>query len=400
MIISKILFPTLNNSELTYLDSASTTQKPKVVLDAIQSHLSELNVNPGRGSYDPTSKLEKEIESIRNQTANFINAENKEIVFTSGATEGLNTVAYSWGLHNLEDGDEILLCEEDHESTVKPWFQIKKLFEKQGINIFIKYYKHHQYLGNADLESIKNELTDKTRLIVVTHIHNVHGTVSDMKVIRKLAGDQVLILLDACQSISHIQIDVKELDIDFLVFSGHKMFALDNIGVLFANQNINMYLQPFIVGGKNIIDKHDLEEKGVEIYKILEAGSQNVTGLKSLEAAINFIQGIGYDEIHKYINELTKYLYEQLSQLGIIEFLAGYAFDQSRIGYGLISFRVHGVSSTDIGELLNQHQIYVRTGNHCTSNGKHTSDSIRVSMHIYNSKDDIDKLISVLKTIH
>lgn len=396
----KELFKSFEYVGHTYLDSASTTQKPKVVIDSIQEHLSNLNVNPGRGSYDPAAKLEKEIEKIRGKTAEFINAERNEIVFTSGATNGLNTVAYSWGLHNLKDGDEVLICEEDHESTVRPWFQIQKLLKKQGINILIKYYKHQPYLGNADIESIKSEVSAKTRLIVVTHIHNVHGTISDIKTVRKAVGEDVLISLDACQSISHTQIDVKDLDVDFLVFSGHKMFALDSIGVLFVKKNIHQFLQPFIVGGGSIFDKHDdNENKKIEIYKILEAGTRNVTGIKSLEAAMKFIETIGIKQIYEYINTLTLYLYNKLTEIDNIEFLAGYAFDQSRIGYGLIAFRVHGVSSTDIGGLLNLNKIYVRTGNHCISNGKHTSDSIRVSMHIYNSKEDIDKLIAVLANI-
>lgn len=394
------LFQILSLSNCTYLDSAATTQKPQIVLDSIQKHLSALSVNPGRGSYDPAVQLEDQIQGTRDQTAKFINAQSNEIIFTSGATESLNTVAYSWGLHNLQDGDEILLCEEDHESTIKPWFQIQKILKKQDINIIIKYYKHHPYLGNADIESIKNEVSDKTKLIAVTHIHNVHGTMSDIKGIREAVGNDILILLDACQSISHTQIDVKELEVDFLAFSGHKMFALDSIGVLYINSSLHQNIHPFIVGGKSVTNKYShIDKSNLEVYKVLEAGTPNSTGAISLKAAMDFIQSIGYENIHKHINSLTAYLYERLSKLDNIEFLAGYAFDQSRVGYGLISFRVNGVSSSDIGELLNQNNIFVRTGNHCIANNEDIRDSVRISLHIYNTKEDIDKVIESLSQV-
>jgi cysteine desulfurase/selenocysteine lyase len=387
----KDLFTTYKDSKLIYLDSASTTQKPDVVISAINNYLSEISVNPDRGSYSPSNKRSKQIEDIRQKVADFINAESpKDIVFTSGATESINAAMYSWALYNLENGDEILLCQEDHQSTILPWIHLKELLKKMGKTIELKYYTHTQYLGNADIESIKSQITSKTKLIVLTHIHNVYGTLTNVQSVRDIAGN-IPILLDASQSISHIPVNVQDLGIDFLVFSGHKMFALEGIGVLYVNPKHHSELHTFMAGS-SVKDKHTAP------YTLLEVGSLNLVGIISLGAAIDFINYITFTDIHNYINKLMIYLSDSFK--GMVKLIAtpGYLYDKNQNGYGIISFNISGVSSGDVGEYLNLNKICVRTGNHCTYK-KDTSlqDSIRASIHIYNTKEDIDQLVGLLR---
>lgn len=389
----KDLFTTYKNSDLTYLDSASTTQKPDVVVSAINNYLSKISVNPGRGSYSASNYLSKEEANIRQKVADFINAESaNDIVFTSGATESINAVMYSWALHNLNNGDEILLCKQDHQSTILPWIQLKELLKQMGKAIELKYYTHTQYLGNADIESIKSQITSKTKLIVLTHIHNVYGTLTNVQNVKDIATN-IPILLDVSQTISHIPTNIQELGIDFLVFSGHKMFALEGIGILYINPKYHMQLNPFILGSKGNKEKKDIPSE------ILESGTLNTLGIISLGAAIDFMNKIHVDNIHNYLNDLTNYLYTSLKNINNIEFLSGFAYDQSKEGYGIISFRIRGKTSSEIGEYLSENSILVRTGTHCTADTSNIEDSLRISLQIYNIKEDINQLVFVLKNL-
>jgi cysteine desulfurase/selenocysteine lyase len=388
-----------NNPDSIYFDNASTTQKPKIVLDAMTGYYTKYCANAGRGSYTIANQVTKEIEEIREKVKNFINAKSaEEIIFTSGATASLNTVAYAWGLHNLNDGDEVLVCFEDHDSNVLPWIQVKETLAKLGKKIKIIPFKNTS-AGDASIEDIVTKITKKTRLIALTHVHNVYGIRTDVEILREKIDKNILLSLDAAQSIGHITVDVQELGIDFLSFSGHKMFASTGVGVLWINKKIHKEIHPFLVGGGVTAVQTGNRLAYKKLPYLLEGGTENLAGIISLGAAIDFINEIGTEKIHERLIMLSQYLLAKLRQLKKIEFLPGIAYSKCAVGYGTIAFNIEGITSQEAGFILNDHNIFVRTGTHCTGGGDDLNDSIRVSMHIYNTEEEIDKFIDVLKEI-
>lgn len=396
----KTSFPFFYRHEgIVYFDNASTTQKPQRVLDALNEYWSEYCANAGRGSYTSANRVTKEVEGVREKVRDFIQAKSpNEIVFTSGATASLNTVAYAWGLTNLQSGDEVMVCLEDHDSNALPWINLQKILAKMGKQIRIVTFRNTS-AGDANIEDILAKITKQTRLIVMTHIHNVYGTKSDVEILREKIDSKILISLDASQSIGHIPIDVQCLGVDFLSFSGHKMFASTGIGVLWINQRIHEQIQPFLVGGGVTEAGGKSEVVFKKMPYLLEGGTPNISGVISLGAAIDFIQEITLEKIQYQMLELSQYLLQQLRTLDKIVFLPGIAFCKCAVGYGIVSFNIEGISSSEVGFILNEHQIYVRTGTHCTGGGNELNDSVRVSLHVYNTKEEIDRLVEVLKGI-
>jgi len=377
------------NPDIIYFDNASTTQKPQVVIDAINDYFSKYCANAGRGIYTTANKVTRKIEEVREKVKTFINANlADEIVFTSGTTASLNTIAYSWGLHNLQDEDEVLVCFEDHDSNVLPWIFLKETLAVFGKKINVVPFKNTS-AGDASTDDILSKVTVKTRIIALTHIHNVYGMETDVLELKKQLPDKILLSLDAAQSISHIPVNVQELGIDFLSFSGHKMFASTGIGVLWINKRIHNQIHPFLVGGGT--------EKKLPF--LLEGGTHNISGIISLGSAIDFINEFGLDTVQQKMLDLSQYLLAQLKKLEKVEFLPGIAFSKCALGYGIVSFNISGISSNEVGFILNENNIYVRTGSHCTGDGNKINDSVRVSMHVYNTKEEIDKLLSIVKTI-
>lgn len=397
-------FPSIiNNPDVIYFDSASTTQKPDIVIESMQNYYSNYCSNTGRGSYMWANKVTNEIKTIRKKTAKFINASSEnEIVFTSGATDSLNTIVYSWALHNLKNDDEIILCPTDHKSSVLPWLHTKKLLNSMGVNIHIHTVNTTQ-VGEYNLKAILPKVSAKTKLINFTHIHNIYGADMNVESLHKEIGNEVLTSLDASQSVGHIELDVQKLGMDFVSFSGHKMFASTGIGVLWVNPRIHSQLNPFKVGGNTSdnIDWINKEIKCPPMPYLLESGTPNIAGIISLGKAIDFIEGVNVNNIHVQLAELTQYLLDKLKNCRLdIEFLPGMAHcTKCSGGYGIVSFRVNGFDSNDIGFLLSDSNIFVRTGNHCSSSGDPNENSIRVSMHIYNTKEEIDRFIDVLESI-
>lgn len=298
-------------------------------------------------------------------------------------------------LNNLQNNDEIMLCKEDHKSTILPWMNLINILNKFKVNIIEK-----EILIDVEGDYIEDDLiskiNEKTKIVVLSHIHNVYGLEMEIEEIIpriRIKNPNCKIVLDCSQSVGHINIDVKKLDVDFAYFSGHKMFAETGIGVCYIKSENIKEMKAYKVGGGT-------EKEGISTNKaseVLEAGTQNISGIISLGSAIDYINKIGIEDIEKYMLYLTRYLYEQLKLIPNIEFSKGIDKRSCIIGYGIITFKIEGIGSSELGEILSDYGIYVRTGDFCKS-GK-SDDSIRVSLHVYNNKEDIDKLINIIKYI-
>jgi cysteine desulfurase / selenocysteine lyase len=341
---------------------------------------------------------------VRSKLAGFIGANPEDLAFTSGATESLNTVALTWGLTNLQDGDEIMLCPRDHKSAILPWYNLKEILAAQGKTIQIKTFEIHE-VGDYDLKSIKAQVSPRTRLLAMAHIHHVFGLDMEVPEIRAIVGDDVLISLDASQSVGHIPVDVQSLAVDFISFSGHKMFAATGTGALWVNPRVKASLHPCKVGGKSgsrqgtgpngpVIDNKQNSRSAAELF---EAGTQNIAGILSLGKAVDFVESIGLRSIQSHVSELTVYLYSKLLELPGIIFAPGMGVCRCETGFGIIAFRFEQLSNLDLSFVLDAENIFVRSGDHCTYAKDHSEEYVRVSMHLYNSKEEIDQLVYVLE---
>ncbi len=395
-------FPILrNNPGIVYLDSASTTQMPEGVLQSIQRYGANHHANAGRGQYRWANEVKREIEQVRRNIAAFLHAEDPgSIVFTSGATQSLNLVAYAWGLENLKDGDEILFNPLDHASSVFPWINLKTLLKRMGIDLRLIPYRIND-AGEADIHDILAKVSPRTRLITVSHIHNVFGSRTTLEELSGKIDSAILLAFDCSQSVGHIPVDVQQLRADFLWCSGHKMFAATGIGILYVNQRHHASLSPVLVGGTSgvITDLTTYTIQPATMPALLEAGTPNIVGIVSLGAALHFISSIGLDIIHTQDMSLTRYAITRIQTIRGLRFLPGVAGGSCVTGYGIVSFTIDGIACSDIDFILNARGIYVRTGGHCLAQQQEGGDSVRVSLHIYNSQQDIDTLCSTLESI-
>lgn len=389
----------LDHPTTIYFDSAATTQKPSLVIQVVNEYHRRA-VNIGRGTYPWAAEVYEHVEAIRENVASFLHAHSPtEVVFTAGATASLNTICLSWGLMNLKDGDEVLLCADDHKSSTLPWLHLKQTLRQFGIALKIVFYGTDE-TGKIDIYDLLSKVTERTRLVTLTHMHNVYGNLNDIAAIRTVLPDSILLSLDASQSVGHLDIDAQQLGVDFLSFSGHKMFASTGIGVLWVDQKWHSSLRPSIVGGGS--GSHPFHSETEDFLSegmpdLLEAGTQNIAGILSLGAATTFLQSIGIETIHTYLSALTGYLVSQLQTLDHLTFVPPQRFQRSEQAYGVVSFRFDGLSSNELGSYLEQQHIFVRTGDHCMSVPGENEDSLRVSLHLYNTRDEIDHFIQVLQ---
>lgn len=383
------LFPIFSEqADVILFDNAATTQKPKAVIDAMSEFYSSSCANAGRASYRWSTQAANAIEESRKSVASFINALPDELAFTSGATDSLNLLALSWGLTNLKDGDEILLCPQDHKSAVLPWYNVARLLTARDINVSIKEFNIHE-VGDYDLKSIKTAVSGRTRLLAMSHIHHVFGLDMEVPEIRQIIGPDVRISLDASQSAGHIPLDVRSLDVDFLSFSGHKMFAANGSGVLWVNPKRLEELTNMRVGGGSA----DGERK---VSQFFEAGTPNIPAIISMRPAIDFLKTLGMENVEARVSELTKKLYAGLNGLPGLEFAPGPGVCGCPGGNGIIAFRFEQVSSSDLGFLLDSENIFVRANDHCLAKRGEGDDYIRVSLHMYNTEAEIDQFLEVL----
>ena len=385
-------FPIFYNSDLVYLDSAATSQKPKIVLDAVNSIYTRSNANVHRALYSLGSKSTEKYERSRQKVANFINANSsKEIIFTSGATESLNLLAHSLGM-NFSSGDEILISEMEHHSNIIPWQQLAK---RTGAKIqFIPITPN----GELDLTQAKKLFNSNTKIVSITHISNVLGTINPIKEISSIAHQcGAILIVDGAQGAAHKKVDVKDLECDFYVFSGHKMLGPTGIGVLWGKLNLLNEMEPFMGGGE-MIDKVTMTSATWnEVPYKFEAGTPNFVQAIGLGAAIDYLESIGMDYITYSEEQLTSYALDKLQKFDNIEI---YGNASKRIG--VISFNIKNIHPHDLAQFLNEYNIALRVGHHCAQpllSRLNETSTARLSTYIYNDEQDIDKLCSALQEI-
>ena len=382
-----------NHPELVYLDSASTSQKPKQVINSIKNFYENCNANANRGVYDLSEKATKKYNEARETIAKFINAEAKEIIFTKNTTEAINFLSYTIKEILPKGKDEIVLTEMEHHSNLIPWQEFAK---KNNFKLkFIPINKNYE----LDYKKAKELINDKTAILAVTHVSNVFGTINDVELLVSLAKEKKAItIIDGAQSIQHLKINIKKIKCDFLVFSGHKMFGPLGIGVLYGKKEFLEKMSPFQFGGGMINSVSYDNASWTEIPEKFEAGTQNIAGAIGLAEAIEYIKKIGIKNIEKYENKLTKYSLEKLKEIKGIEI---YSFG-SKNSSSIISFNITGIHPHDTAEILNQKNIAIRAGHHCCMpliKKLKIPGTCRISFSIYNTKEDIDKLILGLKKV-
>ena len=386
-------FPILQERKISYLDSGATTQKPQCVIDAIESYYKECNANPHRGAYSLSIEATEKYESTREKVAKFINAKNREkIIFSKNATESLNLISYSYGLDNLKKDDEVVLSIMEHHSNLVPWQYVTK---KTNSKLKFMYINKEYELSKEEIES---KITDKTKVVGITHVSNVLGTINNVKEIIKYAHKKgAVVIVDASQSIPHMKIDVQDLNADFLVFSGHKMFAPLGIGVLYGKKELLNKMPPFLMGGDMIEYVYEQNTTFAPLPNKFEAGTQNVEGVIGLGAAIDYIEKIGYKEIQNVEETITKYAVNELSKL---DFLESYITPHAENHSSVISFNIKGIHPHDVASILDSNGVCVRSGNHCAQpllRYLEMDSTCRASFSIYNTKEDVDNLVEALK---
>ena len=385
-------FPLLENENITYLDSGATTQKPIQVIKAVEEFYQKYNANPHRGAYSLSVEATEQYENTRTQIAKFINARHREeIIFSKNATESLNLIAYSYGMDNLKKDDEVVISIMEHHSNLVPW---QKVTKKTGSKLNYMYINDEFELTD---EEIENKITDKTKIVGITHVSNVLGTINNVKKIIKYAHKKgAIVIVDASQSIPHMKIDVQDLDADFLVFSGHKMLAPLGIGVLYGKKEILNKMSPFLMGGDMIEYVYEQDTTFAPLPNKFEAGTQNVEGVIGLGSAIDYIENLGYDKIQEIEKEVLSYAREELSKL---DFLDLYITPNQNNHSSVISFNIKGIHPHDVASILDSEGVCVRSGNHCAQPLMRflgIDSTCRASFYIYNTKEDVDKLVSAL----
>ena len=381
-----------NNPNLIYFDSAATSFKPQCVIDRVKEYYEKFNTSIHRGDYDLSVSISKEYDDTREIVRHFLNASDKKcIVFTNGASSSLNLVAYGWGQKYLKKGDVILTTEAEHASNILPWF---KVAEVTGATIeYIPLNENATFNMDNYIKCFENK---NIKVVTMTQVSNVMGYVYPIKEITKIAHEHgAIVNVDGAQSVPHIKVDVTDLDIDFLSFSSHKMCGPAGIGVLYGKYDLLQASDPFMLGGGsnarfdicgNILLKNAPDK--------FEAGTPDIEGVLGLNSAIKYLESIGMENIESYGKELTQYFIEQLSKLDNVEI---YNKDSEA---GIVTFNMKGIFAQDAASYFNKNGIAVRSGNHCAKiliNVIGVSESIRASMYFYNTKQEVDKFIEVIK---
>ncbi|MBS0015764.1 MAG: SufS family cysteine desulfurase [Arthrospira sp. SH-MAG29] len=391
-----ILHQEVNGHPLVYLDNAATSQKPQVVLDAIQNYYQRYNSNVHRGIHTLSAKATDEYEKARQKVVEFINAASyQEIIYTRNASEAVNLVAYSWGRENLQAGDEIILSVMEHHSNLVPWQMLAK---KTGAVI--------KYVGltanqEFDFEEFKTLISPRTKLVAVLQMSNVLGCINPVKEITEIAHQYgAKVLIDACQSLPHLPINVKEIDCDWLVGSGHKMCGPTGIGFLYGKREILESMSPFLGGGE-MIGEVSLEGFTCgELPHKFEAGTPAIGEAIALGAALDYLSKIGMDKIHAYEQELTAYLFHKLSAIPEITVYGPSPKAEGKGRAALASFSAGEIHANDLSMLLNDSGVAVRSGHHCTQplhKYLKVNSTARASCYFYNTHEDIDAFVVALK---
>ena len=383
-------FPILKNN-LIYFDNGATTLKPQVMIDATVDYYKNYSANAHRGDYNISVKVDELYEKTRTLIKEFINAKKeKEIIYTSGTTDSLNRIIFGYFANTLNKDDEVILTKSEHASNLLPWFE---LVDKIGIKIkYIELNEHKE----VTLDSLKNVITDKTKVISIAHITNVIGDVRPIEEIIKLAHSKnILCVIDGAQSVPHMKIDVENLDIDFLAFSAHKMCGPTGLGILYVKEELLKDLKPISFGGGM---NSTFTPNGDRLYYaspyLYEAGTQNIAGVLGFKASIEYLSKIGMDNISKYEKELKKYAVKRLKEIDNLEIYNEFS------NSGIISFNYKDIFAQDLAIYLNKYNICVRSGSHCAkilNEELGIKNTCRMSLYFYNTKEEIDYFINVLK---
>lgn len=380
----------LLNQNIVYLDNGATTLKPKVLGEAISDYYNNYSANAHRGDYDMSLKVDTMYEKTRTLVKELINAKSeKEIVFTSGATDSLNKIIFGYAKNILNEEDEVLITKAEHASNILPWFELS---DQIGIKV--------KYINLTDdykvtLDNVKKSITAKTKIISLAHITNVVGDVRPLEEIIDYAHkNNILVIVDGAQAVAHKPVDVQKLDIDFLAFSAHKMCGPTGVGVLYGKEELLKNMMPIILGGGM---NASFEEDSTRVYSELphrfEAGTPNIAGVIGFGRVLEYLLDIGMEKINNYEQELRKYAISKLKKNNNL------IIYNENSESGIITFNYHNVFSQDLAIYLNKYNICVRAGNHCAKILKNeigVKNTCRVSLYFYNTKDDIDKLVDAL----
>ncbi len=375
-----ILKQKINGKRLVYLDNAATSQAPESVINSISEYYKTMHSNVHRSIHTLSEKATEEYENTRKKVAKFINADSEEIIFTKGTTESINLIAH--GL-KLKKDDEIVLTMMEHHANIVPW---------QQLGVKLKYIPITKDF-KLDLEAAKKLITNKTKVVSVTHISNVLGIINPINELAKLAHKVgALIVVDAAQSVPHMKVDVKELNCDFLAFSAHKMLGPTGVGVLYGKKELLENLEPFVYGGK-MIKEVDLDKTTfADSPDKFEGGTPNISGVIAFGKAIDYLNKIGMDKIEKHNKELIEYASKRIKEIKNVKV---YGSEGS-----IISFNIEGMHSHDVSELLDREGVAIRGGHHCTMplmKVLNIPGCSRASFYLYNTKEDVDIFIDALK---
>ena len=389
-------FPIFNdlNKPFVYLDSASTSQKPLEVIDAISSYYKSYTANVHRALYSIGEKATDEYENVRKLVKKILNVpDSHSVVFTSGTTESINLIAYSWGLKNLKETDSVLITEMEHHSNIIPWQLITK-----KTNSSLNYIPLNNN-GTLNTESINDEILSSTKIISISHQSNVFGTINPIKnIINKVKDLGVLTLIDGAQAVPHLEVDLSELDPDFYVFSGHKILGPTGVGVLIGRNEVLEEMEPFMGGGEMINKVSMQDATWNEIPWKFEAGTPNIAQVIGLGAAINYLMNIGLDKVHSHEQSLLHYA---LNALEKNEDVTLYGNPPER--GAVIPFNLKNIHPHDLAKFLDLDGICIRAGHHCAQpimDYLKVPSTARISMNIYNDENDIDHLLKgIEKTI-
>ncbi|HCC00053.1 MAG TPA: cysteine desulfurase [Ruminococcaceae bacterium] len=390
-----ILQTKANGKRLVYLDSAATSQKPLPVIEAVQKYYESQNANPHRGNYELSVEATEMYEGARETTRAFIHAEHvEEIIFTRNATESLNLLAYSYGMHFINKGDEIVISIAEHHSNLIPWQQVAKA---RGATLKYLYLDEN---GRIPQSEIEEKITAKTKLVGITHVSNVLGTVNPVKeIIAKAHHVGAVAVVDLAQSIPHFPIDVQDMDADFAVFSGHKMLSAMGIGVLYGKRELLDKMPPFLFGGDMIEYVYEQEASFAPLPAKFEAGTQNVGGAVGLAAAIKYIQNIGYDHIREIDSRLVHYAFIRLRELPYVTI---YGDGGAGNRCGVISFNIKDVHPHDVASILDADGVAIRAGHHCAQPLMRylgINATCRASFYFYNTREDVDTFVDSVKKV-
>ena len=388
-------FDILNSGDYVYFDNAATSQRPNQVLDAVTSFYKTANANPLRGLYDWSMAATDAYENARKKVAGFIGADStEEIIFTRNTTESLNLVAYSYGLDNVGEGDEIVITIMEHHSNMLPWQMVAKKNKAKLI------YLEPDEEGVISRQEYESKITDKTKIVALGHVSNVMGVTNPVKEIAEYAHSKgAIVVVDGAQSAPHMKVDVKALGADFFAFSGHKMMAPMGIGVLYGRKELLENMQPFLTGGEMIEYVTREDATYAELPHKFEAGTVNAGDAVGLAAAIDYLEMVGFDAIREQEEKLTRRLMEGLSKMPYIKV---YGSKDPSKHCGIVTFTMEGVHPHDMSSVLNDDHICIRAGHHCAQPLMQfvgAGSTSRASVYFYNTEEEVDRFLEKLSLV-